>query len=67
MTKYRPSLHDPARDPRDEAGALTPPVTASRPASPYTLAPAVDFDGLSWPCEYIQHQIAIQSTDAVSI
>ncbi|OJJ53872.1 hypothetical protein ASPSYDRAFT_61828 [Aspergillus sydowii CBS 593.65] len=46
----KPSLHDPARDPRDEAGALTPPVTASRPASPYTLAPAVDFDGLSWPC-----------------
>ncbi|KAI9369504.1 hypothetical protein BJX61DRAFT_145681 [Aspergillus egyptiacus] len=46
----RPSLNDPARDPRDEAGAVTPPATASRPASPYTLAPAIDFDGLSWPC-----------------
>lgn len=66
MTKYRPSLHDPARDPRDEAGTLTPPVTASRPASPYTLAPAVDFDGLSWPCESFQCPIAGQSTDTVS-
>ncbi|KAI5287052.1 hypothetical protein KEM54_006280, partial [Ascosphaera aggregata] len=24
--------------------------TISRPASPYTLNPPVDFDGLSWPC-----------------
>ncbi|KAL3478377.1 hypothetical protein BJX99DRAFT_224387 [Aspergillus californicus] len=48
-TTAQPTLHDPARDPRDEA-ALTPSVTASRPASPYTLAPAIDFDGLSWPC-----------------
>ncbi|KKK13700.1 GTP cyclohydrolase I [Aspergillus rambellii] len=46
----KPTLSDPARDPRDEAGALTPPATASRPASPYTLYPPIDFDGLSWPC-----------------
>ncbi|GAD93552.1 hypothetical protein PVAR5_2164 [Paecilomyces variotii No. 5] len=44
----RPSLRDPARDPRDEAAPLTP--TTSRPASPYTLNPPIDFDGLSWPC-----------------
>ncbi|KAL4994616.1 hypothetical protein BDV10DRAFT_176541 [Aspergillus recurvatus] len=45
----KPSLHDPARDPRDEA-ALTPPATASGATSPYALTPAIDFDGLSWPC-----------------
>src|SRR5204863_9994730 len=43
----RPRLTEAARDPRDEA-APTPP-TASRPASPYTLNPPIDFDGLSWP------------------
>ncbi|KAJ6130337.1 GTP cyclohydrolase 1 [Penicillium capsulatum] len=43
-------LNDPPRDPRDEGGPLTPPATASRPASPYTLNPPIDFDGLSWPC-----------------
>ncbi|PYH87638.1 putative GTP cyclohydrolase I [Aspergillus ellipticus CBS 707.79] len=46
----KPTLNDPPRDPRDEAGALTPPATVSRPASPYTLYPPIDFDGLSWPC-----------------
>lgn len=35
-----------ARDPRDEAHAS---VINSRQASPYTLNPPVDFDGLSWP------------------
>jgi len=25
-------------------------TTASRPASPYTLNPPIDYDGLSWPC-----------------
>ncbi|KAL3462584.1 hypothetical protein BJX64DRAFT_259001 [Aspergillus heterothallicus] len=49
-TITKPSLKDPARDPRDEAGALTPPATVSRPDSPYTLNPPIDFDGLSWPC-----------------
>lgn len=42
-------MKEPARDVRDEA-PLTPPITASRPASPYTLNPPIDFDGLSWPC-----------------
>ena len=39
-----------ARDPRDEA-PLTPPFSSysSRPASPFTANPTVDFDGLSWP------------------
>ena len=38
-----------ARDPRDEA-PLTPPLGSySRPASPFTANPTVDFDGLSWP------------------
>ncbi|EHA28493.1 GTP cyclohydrolase 1 [Aspergillus awamori] len=49
-TSAKPTLNDPPRDPRDEAGALTPPATVSRPASPYTLFPPIDFDGLSWPC-----------------
>ena len=42
------SVDEPARDARDQA---TPPNTLSqnRPASPYTLNPPVDFDGLSWP------------------
>ncbi|KAL8900073.1 MAG: hypothetical protein Q9207_005867 [Kuettlingeria erythrocarpa] len=35
-----------ARDPRDEAEAA---VLPSRPESPYTLNPPIDFDGLSWP------------------
>ncbi len=39
-----------ARDPRDEAPACTT-ATVSRPASPYTLNPPIDFDGLSWPSE----------------
>jgi len=43
------NLNVSARDGRDEAGPPTPPTTASRPASPYTLNPPIDFDGLSWP------------------
>lgn len=50
-TSTRPSLHSPlseaARDPRD--ASVTP--LPSRPASPYTLNPPIDFDGLSWPSE----------------
>ncbi|KAL4894492.1 hypothetical protein BDV59DRAFT_175570 [Aspergillus ambiguus] len=46
----KPTLNDPPRDPRDEGEALTPPAAISRPASPYTLYPPIDFDGLSWPC-----------------
>ena len=41
-------LGEAARDPRDEARPL---ATTSRPASPYTLNPPIDFDGLSWPSE----------------
>ncbi|KAL2436991.1 GTP cyclohydrolase 1 [Exophiala dermatitidis] len=48
--KRRPvRLREPARDERDEA-PMTPPASVSRPASPYTLNPPIDFDGLSWPC-----------------
>lgn len=43
------SLTEPARDGRDEHPPASPPVTVSRPASPYTLNPPIDFDGLSWP------------------
>ena len=39
-----------ARDPRDEAPPQTT-ATRNRPASPYTLNPPIDFDGLSWPSE----------------
>ena len=38
------------RDSRDEPPEPTP-SAASRPASPYTLNPPIDFDGLSWPSE----------------
>jgi len=41
-------LSQSARDPRDEA-PITPPATLSRSASPYTLQPPIDYDGLSWP------------------
>ena len=48
----RPSqLGEAARDPRDGASASTQQLT-SRPASPYTLNPPVDFDGLSWPSKF---------------
>ena len=45
------SLNEAARDTRDEPAPISPPTTASRPASPYTLNPPIDFDGLSWPSE----------------
>ncbi|MCJ1250689.1 GTP cyclohydrolase 1 [Trapelia coarctata] len=41
-------LGEAARDPRDGASTSTQQLT-SRPASPYTLNPPIDFDGLSWP------------------
>lgn len=44
-------LSEAARDPRDVAPLSAPP-TLSRPASPYTLNPPIDFDGLSWPSEW---------------
>src|SRR5687768_11742082 len=49
-TTAKTSLSEPPRDPRDQAAAITP--TLSRPASPYTLNPPIDFDGLSWPCRW---------------
>ncbi|KAI1998283.1 GTP cyclohydrolase I [Ophidiomyces ophidiicola] len=36
----------PPRDPRDHTA---PSPLVSRPASPYTANPPIDFDGLSWP------------------
>lgn len=44
-----PKLDVAARDPRDEAPETSP--ASTRPDSPYTLNPPIDFDGLSWPCE----------------
>lgn len=44
MPSTKPNLNEPPRDNRDEA-----PSTIPRPASPYTLNPPIDFDGLSWP------------------
>ncbi|MCJ1335885.1 GTP cyclohydrolase 1 [Bachmanniomyces sp. S44760] len=41
-------LSEAARDPRDEAAGSHAAAT-SRPESPYTLNPPIDFDGLSWP------------------
>lgn len=41
-------LSEKPRDPRDEKEQAHTPST-SRPASPYTLNPPIDFDGLSWP------------------
>lgn len=38
-----------ARDPRDEAPPTPPSSSYSRPASPFTANPTVNFDGLSWP------------------
>lgn len=48
------SLDEAARDDRDEPLPLTPPTSATRPASPYTLNPPIDFDGLSWPSERLR-------------
>ena len=39
-----------ARDPTDESSHASRAIT-SRPASPYTQNPPIDFDGLSWPSE----------------
>jgi len=44
------NLHVAPRDPRHEASQTSPP-TLARSASPYTLNPPIDFDGLSWPSE----------------
>lgn len=41
------SARDPGDRPTDRAVSQH-----SRPASPYTLNPPIDFDGLSWPSEF---------------
>lgn len=58
-------LHVPARDPRDSDPSPPAPSTASRPASPYTLNPPIDFDGLSWPSVGTRDRLE-DSTNAVS-
>ena len=46
--KVRGSIDEAhARDSRDEAMIHTPSI--SRPESPFTQHPTIDFDGLSWP------------------
>lgn len=66
----RPAVHsnltEAARDPRDEAAPPTPP-SSSRPASPYTLNPPIDFDGLSWPskCGNIHYSTMLLITSAM--
>ena len=47
-----PRLSGKPRDPRDEK-KHGPPPSASRPASPYTRNPPIDFDGLSWPSKLL--------------
>jgi GTP cyclohydrolase I len=42
-----------ARDARDEALVHTPSI--SRPESPFTQHPTIDFDGLSWPSMFLSH------------
>ena len=34
--------------------AVISPPSESRPASPYTLHPPIDFDGLSWPSKFVR-------------
>ena len=48
-------LSEAPRDPRDDIGVGAFQATTSRPASPYTLNPPIDFDGLSWPSEFCRH------------
>ena len=54
-------LGEAARDPRDGASASVQQLT-SRSASPYTLNPPIDFDGLSWPSEcHIERPYPVRS------
>ncbi|TID23121.1 GTP cyclohydrolase I [Venturia nashicola] len=52
-----------ARDPRDEPGpsSVTPP---SRPESPFTQNPTIDFDGLSWPSTGTRHRLGATPEEA---
>ena len=49
-------LGEPARDPRDEPSPRGS-ANTSRPASPYTLNPTIDFDGLSWPSKSFDRKV----------
>lgn len=55
---------EPARDPRDEATPPTP-LATSRPQSPFTQHPTIDFDGLSWPSKDTNHKSASPIADAL--
>ncbi len=59
LRQSHPHLTEAARDPRDEAPHLTP--TTSRPHSPYTQFPPIDFDGLSWPSASLSQVISLFS------
>ncbi|KAI9847623.1 MAG: GTP cyclohydrolase 1 [Sclerophora amabilis] len=48
VSASHPHLVEAPRDPRDKAPP-TPGGAASRPASPITVNPPIDYDGLSWP------------------
>lgn len=47
------AAHQPHAPDGTQVKGLGPTVeAATRPASPYTLNPPIDFDGLSWPSEF---------------
>jgi GTP cyclohydrolase IA len=46
-TSRRAIDEDYARDPHDEVSPPT--LSTTRPTSPFTQHPTIDFDGLSWP------------------
>lgn len=50
-----------ARDARDEAVPQMPSI--SRPESPFTQHPTIDFDGLSWPSMHCAHLIACNTNN----
>lgn len=47
-TSTKPKLSTPI--PNSIPHSHLVPISVSRPASPYTQTPPIDFDGLSWPC-----------------
>lgn len=58
-----PGLDVAARDPRDGPTERTISYP-SRPASPYTLNPPIDFDGLSWPSKFGPDRLMRATTEA---
>ena len=44
------------KDRADGMGSPSAPMS-DRPQSPYTLNPPIDFDGLSWPCKSLLHEV----------